>query len=341
MDLKTLAAHLKLSQTTVSRALNGYADVSAATRARVVQAAAELGYEPNPVARNLALGRANAVGIVYPIEVDDVADPRFLEVVSGITEALSESNVDLFLVSATHHGELETYSRLIQSRRVDGFVLARTLVDDPRIDFLQQSGVPFLGYGRTAHCEDYPWFDFDNAEGSVLAVERLVSLGHRQIAYIHASLHYNFAYQRHEGFVRGMQQAGVPLRNEWMIQAALSQCAGYEAMIKLLEQPELPTAVFIDNNLAGVGAIGALVDRGLTIGKDISIIVYDGVPPDSLLTKSGMKVTSVIQPTQQRAGDSMAALIHRVLRREEVPMTELQVLCQPALLPGDSDGVVG
>jgi LacI family transcriptional regulator len=88
MDLKALSASLNLSMTTVSRALNGYSDVSEKTRQRVIEAARTLGYQPNSVARNLALGRANAIGIVYPLEAGDVADPRFLEVVSGITEGL-------------------------------------------------------------------------------------------------------------------------------------------------------------------------------------------------------------------------------------------------------------
>ena len=152
MDLKALAAHLNLSATTVSRALNGYSDVSAKTRQRVVEAAQALGYQPNPVARSLAMGRANAIGIVYPLEADDVADPRFLQVVSGLTEGLMEVNMDLLLASATHKGELDTYDRLVHGRRVDAFIVARTLCQDERIDYLQQAGVPFLAYGRSADC---------------------------------------------------------------------------------------------------------------------------------------------------------------------------------------------
>lgn len=321
--------------TTVSRALNGYSDVSAKTRERVVEAAKTMGYQPNPIARGLAIGKANAIGIVYPLEAGDVADPRFLEVVSGITEGLAPANVDLLLASATHKGELDTYDRLVHGKRVDGFIVARTLRHDERIDYLRQTGVPFLAYGRSDDCSGYPWFDFDNELGSVLAVRRLVGLGHRKIAYIHGSLHYNFAYQRHAGYLSGLAEAGLAPHGEWLLQAGLARISGYHAMLALLDQAALPTAVIVDNNLAGVGAIRALQDRGIVMGRDLSVIVYDGIPPDTLLT--GVTITSVIQPTQQRSGLQMAKLVQQVIEGGH-PLSELQMLCQPELLVGDSDG---
>ncbi|QDQ27137.1 LacI family DNA-binding transcriptional regulator [Chitinimonas arctica] len=334
MDLKALSLHLNLSMTTVSRALNGYSDVSLKTRQRVIEAAQTLGYQPNPVARSLARGKANAIGIVYPLEAGDVADPRFLEVVSGITEGLAPAKIDLLLASATHKGELDTYDRLVHGRRVDGFIVARTLRHDERIDYLRQTGVPFLAYGRSAQCNDYPWFDFDNEAGSVLAVERLVALGHRRIAYIHASLDYNFAFQRHAGFLQGMRMAGLAPEAQWLLPAGLARRSGYTAMSRLLDQPALPSAVIIDNNLAGVGAVRAMLDRGIAIGRDLSVIVYDGIPPDTLLT---LKMTSVVQPTQQESGLRMAQLIQKVIAGDDL-LADLQMLCQPEILPGESDG---
>ncbi|PHV12519.1 substrate-binding domain-containing protein [Chitinimonas sp. BJB300] len=335
MDLKALSASLNLSMTTVSRALNGYSDVSEKTRLRVIEAARALGYQPNVVARNLALGRADAIGVVYPLEMGDVADPRFLEVVSGITEGLAPFNMDLLIASASQKGELDTYDQMIRSRRVDGFIVSRTCVQDQRIDYLRQVNVPFLAYGRTADCSVHPWFDYDNEAGSVLAVERLVGLGHRHIAYIHASLHYNFAHQRYTGYLKGMLSAGIAPSTNWILRAGLARCSGYNAMVRLLEQPRLPTAVIIDNNLAGVGAIRVLIDRGIVMGKDLSVIVYDGIPPDTLLVDR--QITSVVQPTPHRAGKRMAQLIQQVITNAR-PLKELQVLCQPEILVGNSDG---
>lgn len=335
MDLKALAQRLSLSTTTVSRALNGYSDVSEKTRKRVIEAAHALGYQPNPIARGLAMGRANAIGIVHPLEHGDVADPRFLEVVAGLTEGLAPAHIDLLIASATHKGELDTYDRLIQGRRVDGFILARTLCQDPRIDYLREAGIPFLAYGRSEHCAHYPWFDFDNEAGTVLAVERLAELGHRHIGYIHASLQYNFAYQKHAGFLHAMAAHSLPIMADWVRPAGLARSSGHAAMTALLDQPHRPSAVIIDNNLAGEGALRALLDRGVRLGQDLSVIVYDGIPPDTLL--SGLAVTSITQPTQQRTGLTMASMIQRVLRGD-YPLSEVQVLCQPVLQPGKTDG---
>ncbi|GAB3260474.1 helix-turn-helix transcriptional regulator [Chitinimonas naiadis] len=335
MDLKALSQTLNLSMTTVSRALNGYSDVSEKTRERVIAAARTLGYQPNPVARSLAMGRANAIGIVHPLEHGDVADPRFLEVVAGLTEGLAPANIDLLIASATHRGELDTYDRLVHGKRVDGFILARTLCQDERIDYLRQAGIPFLAYGRSAQCEQYPWFDFDNEAGTVLAVERLLELGHRQIGYIHASLQYNFAHQRYAGFERSLRQHGLPLQPQWRLSAGLARSSGHAAMTALLDLAERPSAVIVDNNLAGEGAIRALLDRGIALGRELSVIVYDGIPPDTLL--SGLSVTSVVQPTQQRTGLHMARMIKRVISGD-YPLGEVQMLCQPVLQIGESDG---
>ncbi|HNB43005.1 MAG TPA: LacI family DNA-binding transcriptional regulator, partial [Burkholderiaceae bacterium] len=144
IDLKQLSARLGLSQTTVSRALNGYTDVSAKTRERVAQMAQELGYQPNSAARRLARGQADAVGIVYPLEAGDLGDPNFLFVVEGMSERLEAEDMDLLIASARSHAELRTYDRLLRGGRVDGVIVARTQVEDARIDYLRTAGFPFV-----------------------------------------------------------------------------------------------------------------------------------------------------------------------------------------------------
>ena len=139
VNLKALSDALGLSRTTVSRALNGYDDVSEATRERVARAAREMGYVADPTARRLATGRADVIGIVYPFGAGDLGDPRFGEVVAGITERLAERNLDFIIASARPNAELDTYRRIVDGKLVDGLIVARTRVDDPRIAYLQKS----------------------------------------------------------------------------------------------------------------------------------------------------------------------------------------------------------
>jgi LacI family transcriptional regulator len=335
MDLKQLSSSLGLSPTTVSRALNGYADVSEVTRARVVEAATRLGYAPNANARRLAIGKADAVGLIYPTGVGDLTDPRFLEVVSGLTERFGESDIDLLVATTQSGDELAAYERLVRGRRFDALIVARTRREDPRIELLQRMHFPFLAYGRTADPSSYPWFDFDNAGGLLLALRRLGAFGHRRIGYVHAPLELNYAYQRHEGFRQGLAELGLEEQPAWKVQG-FGRRGGYEATMQLLSLEHRPTAIVVDNNLSGVGVARALTDRGLVLGRDLSVIVYDGVPADQLL--QGQSMTSIEQPTAFEAGRTMAAMMMDVLAGK--PVAEIQQLWTPTLSPGTSDGPV-
>jgi LacI family transcriptional regulator len=337
VNLKELSAHLGLSPTTVSRALNGYSDVAESTRERVVEAAERLGYQPNMAARRLAIGRADAVGLIYPPDVGDLADPRFLEVVAGMTERFSASNIDLLIVATQRADELATYERLVQNRRIDALIVARTRLEDPRIDYLVQAKFPFVAYGRTARPQGYAWFDFDNEAGTALAVQRLIGFGHRRIAYVHAPPVLNFAGQRLAGYQRAMVAAGLAVDPACVVQSDLGRRGGLAAAQQLLALPARPTAIIVDNNLAGVGVVRALIDSGLLLGRDMSVIVYDGVPVDNLLR--GTLVTSIDQPTPRKAGTQMAGMVLDLLGGK--PIDQLQVLWQPVITPGTSDGPVG
>lgn len=334
MNLKQLSDSLGLSQTTVSRALNGYSDVSEATRERVMEMAQQSGYKPSAVARRLAMGKADAIGLVYPLDSTYLGDPRFLEVMEGVTDKFNKLNIDMFLASVGKGGELETYKRLIRDHRVDGLIVARTDLHDARIRFLQESKFPFVSYGRTADASGYSWFDFDNALGTQLAVERLVSFGHRRIAYLHAPLDLTFAFQRHQGFVKAMGGAGLIVEPELVREAGFDRRKAYAVMDEILKSRMSGTAVIVDNNQAGVGAVRALLDAGLRLGSDFSAIIYDGVPHDSLFEPQD--VTAVEQPTSYKAGEKLAEMMLSVILGQ--PVEALQVLWRPTIHPGNSDG---
>lgn len=334
IDLKQLSTRLGLSPTTVSRALNGYSDVSPKTRERVIQVAAELGYQPNLAARRLARGQADAIGIVYPLEAGDLGDPNFLGVVEGMADRLEAEQMELLLASARKDSELRTYERLLRGGRVDGVVVARTRVEDERIDFLLQSGFPFVAYGRVGERMDFSWFDFDNEAGGAMAVRELVALGHRDIAYVHAPLTLNFAQQRHHGYLRAMAEAGLPVRPELVVSTELSRRSGYAATVRLLELSPPPTAIFVDDNLCGIGVVRALLDRQIEIGRQVSVVIYDGVPADTLLV--GQRIASVEQPTSYDVGQTLAEMLLAVIRKQE-PVRR-HVLRQPIFASGSSIG---
>ncbi|WP_081060522.1 substrate-binding domain-containing protein [Burkholderia territorii] len=331
VNLKALSDALGLSRTTVSRALNGYDDVSEATRERVMKAARELGYVADPTARRLATGRADAIGIVYSFGAGDLGDPRFGEVVAGITERLGERNLDFIIAAARPNAELDTYRRLVDGRLVDGLIVARTLVDDPRIAYLRSNAFPYVAYGRTQAADPYAWFDFDNEAGARDAVRRLIGFGHRRIAMISAPLSLNFAMQRRAGYLAALREAGIDADPALLVECAFTRDGGHEAAQTLLALAERPTALLVDNNISGGGAFRALADSGLRLGRDMSLIVYDGVPPD---IAHPHRVTAVVQPTGHATGRALADLMLDLLA-DGVRGHRLEM---PTIDAGDTDG---
>ena len=334
INLKELSTRLGLSPTTVSRALAGYRDVSPATRERVRAAAREFGYQPNRAARQVAMGRADAIGIIYSPASEFLGNPSFRETLEGLSHYLEQTETDLLLAAAPRQNELRVYERMVSGRRVDALVVAHTLRLDPRIDYLMSARFPFVAYGRTTLPDDYPWLDFDNQSGSRLAVEHLLALGHRRIAYVHAPLELNFAWERHEGYLQTMREAGIEPRPEWIAGGSLSRRTGHAAAKALLALRPRPTAVIVDNNAGGIGLIRALLDAGIKIGREMSVVVNEGIQEDSLFAP--LTVASVLQPTPYRSGQSLGEMVLGLLGRQ--PLPERQVLRQPVFAEGSSVG---
>ncbi|WP_342618860.1 substrate-binding domain-containing protein [Rhodoferax sp. GW822-FHT02A01] len=334
MNIKSLAKELGLSTSTVSRALNGYQDVNAQTRQRVEEAAKAMGYRANAGARRLVRGSTEAVGIVYSAGVEYLGNPQFLDMAGGLAERLHTDHYDLMLAVAGDEQDLDIYDRLFRGGRVDAVVLPNTRVQDPRVTYLRKQGYPFLAYGRTGDCGDFSWFDFDNEEGSRQAVQHLNGLGHTDIAYVHSPLELNFAMQRHTGFMRGMAQAGLSFDPAWLSGPAVDRRGGRAAVQALMGLAHPPTAIVVDNNLGGIGVMRGLMDMGVTLGKEVSVVVHGVIPADSLL--AGLDATMVTQPTAHNTGTTMAEMVLQVLRD---PLAgPYQVLRQPELVAGQTTG---
>jgi LacI family transcriptional regulator len=332
MNLERLANQLGMSKTTVSRALNGYPEVNVRTRERVLKAAQEAGYQPNPMARSLALGRTNVFGIIYPLLPADLGDPMFLDVVAGMSEALEQVNKSLIIAPVSPAAEQPSYQQIVRGRRVDGLVVGRTLVRDERIAFLSKSRFPFVAHGRTRLDAPYAWFDYDNAAGIRMALERLLALDHQRIALISAPLDLNFACQRKESFMAVMSAAGLAVDPRHLIDNTLDRRSGYQAMQQLLACSPRPTAVIVDNHLSGAGAVRALLDAGIAIGKEISVIVWGNMAD----TLAGVNVTTIDQPNPRLAGARMITMLQALV--DGTPASELHELWQPVLWPGATVG---
>lgn len=331
MSLKAIAQELGISITTVSRGLNGYSDVAEHTRQLIMAAAEARGYQPNASARRLKTGKTDAVGLVYPMTASALYDPNLLEIVGDITGALADFNIDVLMVSDRGHDGQFPYIRLIESGRVDALIVFDIFEDDPRINYLASKKHPFLACGRCNLTQPYAWFDFDCETGSREAVRYLTRYGHQHIAYLCGTEDQAFVNQRKQGFIKEMQGSDLTIPPEYIVEANCNRNGGYAAMLQLLQLAERPTAVLIDHSMLGDGALTATIDAGLQPGKDISFIVYDGLPPDTLLKQ---KATSVQLSTSNKKSKQIANMVVALINGESPE--KLQVLWPTEIAPGDT-----
>lgn len=328
MSLKSIAKQLGLSVTTVSRALNGYDDVAEETRARVEAEAQRRGYRPNTFARRLKMGKIDAVGLVFPVHPVPLNNSVFMDMVGEISHELARHEIDLLLIADDDLADKHSYMRLVQSRRVDALIVAHTLDQDPRLEALQAMNFPFLALGRSQLSQPYAWFDFDNYAGTYQATSHLIACGHTRIALLGENNSQAFIAQRRQGFLDALSEHG--LSTEWQRTLPPSRRAGYQQTLELLALPQPPGAIVTDCNTHGDGAAMALAQLNRLSGDDrIALVVYDGLPADSIVTTD---VGAVIQSTRQGVGVQIAAMVQRLIAGDDI--RELQVLWQPEFHPG-------
>ena len=330
MSLKDIAKALGISVTTVSRALNGYDDVSADTRARVEAEAQRRGYRPNTFARRLKMGKIAAVGLVFPVRPAPLNNSVFFDMVAEISRELARHEIDLLLIADDEQADKHSYMRLVQSRRVDALIVAHTLENDPRLEPLLAAGFPFLTLGRSRLPQPYAWFDFDNYAGTRAATRYLIERGHRRIALLGEDNNQAFIVQRRCGYLDALRESG--LSQAWLRRVPQTRRGGFQATLALLALPEPPTAIITDCNTHGDGAAMALAQAGRLTGDDrVALVVYDGLPEDSIID---VPVAAVVQSTRQGVGRQVADMVRRLIAGDDV--ATLQVLWQPEFRPGET-----
>jgi len=277
--ISDVANALGLTKGTVSRALNGYDDIAEGTRLRVQRQAEAMGYRPLSQAQTIRTGRARSLGLVLQADVHDAHRPFLSEFLAGMSQVASARNWSLTVATASSADEMtETFDRLIDERKADGFILPRTLLDDPRITHLRAADIPFILFGRTGNPEGCAWFDIRGEDAMRDAVLRLHGLGHRRIGFVGGKPEHTFSRIRRDGFLEGLSQAGLAHEPALMRDHAVSREEGAVAAQALMHGPNPPTALVFAVDMAAIGAYGALKRLGLTVGRDVSIISYDGIP---------------------------------------------------------------
>jgi DNA-binding LacI/PurR family transcriptional regulator len=279
--IKDVAKEAGVSIATVSYVLNNKDRfVGEDTRRQVLEAIERVGYTPNITARNLKSNQTKLIGYAW----HEVPYGQVNTVLDGFIYFLARAveTAGYHLLTFTHPVDdpLPVYDELIRTQRVDAFVLSATIVNDARIRFLLDSKFPFVSFGRSNSSWDFHWVDTDGQRGIREAVNYLIALGHERIAMAAWPEESISGNDRLAGYVEAMHNAGLPIHPDYILRGEHSEEAGHSALSHWMElaENERPTAVVAISDRVAIGAMSEAEQRGLTVGRDLSIIGFDDVP---------------------------------------------------------------
>ncbi|RLE27836.1 LacI family transcriptional regulator [Candidatus Acetothermia bacterium] len=323
VTIKDVARAAGVSPSTVSRALNDSPLIREETKARIRRIAEELGYERNELARGLVMGASGAIGLVIP----DITNPFFAEVTRGVGEVAHARGYGVILCNTEEDPERErSYIRLLRRKRVDGLILTTVTAEDPYLKALARSKTPFVLVSRASQVVPAPYVGADDRLGGRLAVEHLVGLGHRRIAFIGGPPDVQSCVDRLAAFEAVLAEAGIPIREDWLLFSDFTQGSGYQAGKKLLSSEDRPTAVFAANDVVALGVLQAADELGLRVPEDLSVVGYDDI---SYAALPRIQLTTVAQPSFEM-GTIAAEWLLTV--REGKPQRRLYRLLTPRLV---------
>ena len=332
ITIRDVAKQLNLSITTVSRALDGYKDVSEKTRQRVIQAAKEMGYAPSRSARQLRRQRTDTIGYIMPTSQPRFADPFFSEFIAGLSDEASAQNFDLLITLAPPNQEAErvAYQRWIQGRRVDGVVLSRMRQDDWRVRYLHESSFPFVAFGRTNTSIEFPHIGVDGASGIRRLMAHLVEQGHQRIAFVSAASDLSLQVDRFRGYQEGLAEAGLVFEERFVAEGNLTRDGGYLAAKKLLALQSPPTAIIGANDLTAIGILRAARELGISVGSDLAVAGFDGIEDTEHTVPPLTTLNQPVYDCARRLARMLTALINNEA------LEEPHVLLVPELIIRDS-----
>jgi DNA-binding LacI/PurR family transcriptional regulator len=309
ITIKDIAKRVGVSHTTVSRALHGSALISAETRERIRQAAAEMGYQPSAAARSLRTNRSQVLGVI----VSSLDDPFFAEILQGIEERAQECGYGLFIAASQHNLARErAIVKTMRTHRVDGVIICSTSFSAVQARQLFEFGFPTVVVNnQSADVFRYSIYH-DDVDGSRQLTHHLIELGHRRIAYLGNALSGRTTLDRLDGFRQAMLAAGLPIPPEYIYQAPGGKPEhGFAGAQRLLELPNCPSAIVCYNDLMAVGALKAARLAGLDVPADLSVTGFDNI---AISAYTHPPLTTFDQP-KRAIGLEAARLLFDLLER--------------------------
>ncbi|MDP4585709.1 MAG: LacI family transcriptional regulator [Microbacteriaceae bacterium] len=297
-----VAARAGMSKSLVALALSGSPKVSEKSRVRIEQAAAELGYRPNAAARSLSIRRSRTIGVL----ILDLHNPVFAEILDGVQTEVRQHGFSTMLVTGGENPDLELAEiETLREFQVEGLILISHRLPT---DVLRSIAAEIPTVVVTRDDIVAPGMDTvsnDDVAGARLAIDHLVGLGHERIVYVSGGDN-PVSHLRATGYAEAMTDHGLTEQIR-IVPGGLTDATGYRAAETAVELD--PTALFVANDIAAIGAIAAVENAGLRVPEDISVIGYDGI---SLGALRRINLTTIGQPLAELGRRAAERILHRI-----------------------------
>jgi len=328
--IRDVARLAEVSVSTVSLALSNPGRVSQKTLERIRSAVAAVGYVADPLAQSLARGRSKMIGLV----VGNVGNPFFGDIRRELENYALEH--EHFVLITDSSGKREREQALVEhliGLKIAGLALAPSSFGPDYVKFVESLKVPMVCFDQKVAGIERDFVGSDNYLAGAMLTEHLLQLGHRRIAFIAGPQHMHTASERYRGFIETMASAGVEVNPNYVVDGQFTRSAGYEAAMRLLIQPERPTAILGANNAVALAALQAMQELGFNCPGDISLCMIDDVQWSNVITP---RITMVVQDTLKLGGIIARRLLQRISTPEAAAEPPQDFVLAPKFVPGNS-----
>lgn len=319
VKIKDIAKECNVSPATVSKALNGYADVGAETADLIRRTAERLHYMPNAAARMLKTNISHNIGVVFEDEtMSGLTHEYFSHILNSAKNELEDHGYDITFISQKVGGN--SFLEHCRYRKVDGVLIASVDFTNPMVRKLVMSEFPTvtIDYAFDSHS----CVMSDNVEGAAELVSYLYRMGHRRIAFIHGEKT-SVTIKRLSGFYKKVKELGIEVPDEYVVESRYHDVERTSERLKeLLALPKPPTAIMLPDDYSYIGCLAVFDSLGISVPDDISIVGYDGIPMAQMIRP---RLTTLKQDAEEIGRVSARKLIEIIENRKNVIVEELKV----------------
>lgn len=316
--IREVALKAGVSPSTVSKAMNGSGSVSEETQRKIRQAAHALGYQPNARARNFATRATYQMAFLADFPFDAAfVNPHLFEIMRGVQHTLDKKGYAMVMKHLSGKQALVFVEQAWSQHAVDGFVLHMSVMTKKLSAFISKASIPHIVIGKPNFDNHLCWIDTDNCLSGELAARHLVEQGYTDFCFVGGRADDMISWRRLQGFRQALQEVGLELPPERVLQSQSTLADGARAMKKLLRMKPRPQAVICANNPIALGLMQALQGRGIRVPEDMGLMTFDSYP-FSMFTEPPMTVVDI---NMYEMGQEAGRLVLQKLRH---PATQIQ-----------------